>query len=83
MKESGMVVKTPAGTLSLISSPEQIGNVEGKTGRAVRSDCESGAIPTLPRTGGDGGHWRIPTAKYLDQLGVPYEIVPAEEALST
>jgi len=76
-----MVVRTTAGDLPLVASPELIGaRVAGKTGRAVRDDCESGAIETLPRAGGGGAHWRIATAKYLDSVGVPYEIVPASEA---
>ncbi len=75
---TGMVVRTSAGDLPLVSSPELLGTrIAGKTGRAVRDDCESGAIETLPRSGGGGAHWRIPTVKYLDSVGVPYEIVPA------
>jgi hypothetical protein len=80
---NGMVIRTPAGDLPLIASPEQLGGlVVGKTGRAVRGDCESGAIETLPRAGGEGAHWRIPVAKYLDNVGVPYEIVPGPEPVA-
>jgi hypothetical protein len=74
---TGMVVRTPAGDFPLVASPEILGGLVGKTGRAVRVDCESGAIETLPRNGGERSHWRIPTAKYLDSVGVPYEIVRA------
>jgi hypothetical protein len=75
MVTTGITIKTPTGTLPLVASPEQIGSVLGKTGRAVRLDCEAGTIPTLPRAGGDGGHWRIPVAKWLDAVGIPYEFV--------
>jgi hypothetical protein len=31
-------------------------------------------IPTLPRGTDSGGHYRIPTVKYLEALGISYEI---------
>ena len=73
------VIRIPTGTLlPLVASPEEVGAVTGKTGRAVRNDCESGVLETLPRAGVERGHWRIPTAKALDAFGVPYEFVIAE-----
>lgn len=75
----GMVVRTAAGDFPLVVTPSRIRQITGddRSDHAIRSDCVDGVIPTLPRTGGSGGHHRILTAKLLDQLGVPYEIVPA------
>jgi len=82
MNATGTVIRTASGSiLPLVATPEQWGQqVEGKTGRAVRGDCESGAIETLPRSGGQKSHWRIPTAKALDALGVPYEFIALDNA---
>lgn len=84
MKETGTVIRIPTGQeLPLVASPAQFGRVIGKSDRAVRGDCESGAIQTLPRSGGDGGHWRIPTAKQLDAIGMPYEFVAASRSTAS
>jgi hypothetical protein len=42
--------------------------------RSIRADCESGAIPCLPRPGGTGSRHRIATARALAQLGIPFTI---------
>ena len=68
------VIETPFGNLPLVASPEQMSPVYGKSGRAIRDDCESGVIPTLTRAPGSGSWHRIPTAKALDAVGVPYTI---------
>jgi hypothetical protein len=80
-RATGMVIRTPNGVeLPLIARPGQLAGVLfDKTDRAVRADCENGAIGTLPRASGDGEHWRIPVAKLLDAIGVPYEIVSASD----
>ena len=74
---TGPVIETTFGILPLVASPEQMSAVYGKSGRALRDDCESGVIPTLTRAAGSGGWHRIPVAKALDDLGVPYRIVSA------
>jgi hypothetical protein len=51
----------------------------GRTPETVRSDCEAGLIPALPRGSGERAHWRIPTAWILDQIRVEYEIVAPRE----
>ena len=48
--------------------------------RAIRYECESGVIPTLPRPAGSGAHWRIPTARVLERLGLPFTVGPATSA---
>jgi hypothetical protein len=78
IKTPEIVIKTAAGVvLPLVASPEQISRVTGETGRAGRLKCEAGTIPTLPRVGGDQAHWRIPVAKWLDSIGMPYEFIEA------
>src|SRR5665213_1027857 len=47
-----------------------------------RDDCVAGLIPTLPRAGGSGAHHRIATARLLDQVGIPYELVSSEKVTS-
>ena len=47
-----------------------------RSAHSIRSDCENGRLPTLPRSGGSVSHHRIAVAKALDQLGVVYEIIP-------
>jgi hypothetical protein len=74
---TGVVIDTTFGQFPLVASPEQMASVYGKTGRAVRDDCESGVIPTLTRAAGSGTWHRIPVAKALDAVGVPYQILPA------
>lgn len=69
--ESGVVaplVAGPAEWKRLVGDP--------RSAHSIRSDCETGRLPTLPRSGGSGSHHRIAVAKALDQLGVAYEIVP-------
>ena len=75
----GTLIKIPTGkTLPIVASPRELAEVLGGKGeRSYRDDCEAGAIPTLPRGNGEGGHWRIPVAKHLDTIGMPYEFVPA------
>jgi hypothetical protein len=79
-KCAGTVIRTAGGLiLPLVASPEDVaGPLLGKTGRAARGDCASGAIPSLHRATADS-HWRIPTAKLLDTIGVPYEFVSTVE----
>jgi hypothetical protein len=74
----GTVIKTPMGRFPIVASPEEVVALLHKTGRSVRNDCASGTIPTLQRGRGDGAHWRIPVARLLDALGVPYEFEVAE-----
>ena len=78
-KLTGAVIDTPFGQLPLVASPEQMAIVYGKSGRAVRDDCDSGVIPTLTRAAGSGSWHRIPVAKALDDVGVPYRIISAGE----
>ena len=75
---TGAVIDTPFGRLPLVASPEQMAPIYGKSGRAVRYDCESGVIPTLNRASGSGSWHRIPVAKALDAVGVPYTITTSE-----
>ena len=77
---AGLVIRTAAGVYPLVTSPAGIKAITNDTrsDHAIRDDCANGVIPTLPRAGGSGAHHRIPVARHLDQLGVPYEIVPAE-----
>lgn len=72
---TGPVIETTFGVLPLVASPEQMSKVYGRTGRALRDDCDSGVVPTLTRAPGSGSWHRIPVAKALDDLGVPYRIV--------
>lgn len=74
---SPLVVRLANGAVwPLIVRPGELRTLIGdeRSERAIRNDCAEGRIPTLPRAGGSGGHYRIPTARYLDMLGVPYEI---------
>lgn len=76
-----LVVRLPNGaTWPLVVGPAGIRELTGdqRSERAIRNDCAEGVIPVLPRSTGSGGHYRIPTARYLDALGVPYEIVELE-----
>ncbi len=70
-----LVVRTSGIDLPLVASPAQVAPILGRSDRSVRADCETGRIPVLPRSGGSGAHHRIPVAKLLDELGIPYEIV--------
>ena len=76
----GLVVRLASGAeLPLVVGPAQIREITGdqRSEHAIRADCSAGVIPTLQRPRGSGAHHRIPVAKYLDGLGIPYEVVPA------
>jgi len=64
--------------LPLVCSPSQVAPMLGRSDHSIRDDCVAGLIPTLPRAGGSGAHHRIATARLLDQIGIPYEIVSSE-----
>jgi len=66
--------------LPLVCSPSHVAPLLGRSDHAIRDDCVAGVIPTLPRAGGSGAHHRIATARLLDQMGVPYEIVTSGES---
>ena len=77
---AGLVVRLANGTeLPLVIGPSQVRALTGdrRSEHAVRGDCSSGIIPTLPRAGGSGAHHRVPTARLLDELGIPYEVAEA------
>jgi hypothetical protein len=59
----------------------QVAPLLGRSDDAIRDDCVVAVIPTPPRAGGSGAHHRIATARLLDQIGVPYEIVSSEAEL--
>jgi hypothetical protein len=76
--EAHLIVRTDSGwELPLVASPAAVAPLLGKSDHGVRNDCIAGRIPTLPRASASGGHHRIPVARLLDQLGVPYKIGPA------
>lgn len=64
------LVTTPAGLKAMTGDP--------RSERAIRGDCESGIIPTLPRPAGSGAHHRIPVPRALELFGVTYEVVEVE-----
>ena len=77
-----LIIRTTCGIhLPLVCSPSQVAPLLGRSDHAIRDDCVAGVIPTLPRAGGSGAHHRIATARLLDQIGVPYEIVSSEAEL--
>jgi hypothetical protein len=79
----GLVIKLANGAeLPLVTNPAGIKEMFGdpRSDHSIRSDCANGVIPTLPRAQGSGAHHRIPVARYLDRLGVPYEVVQLEPA---
>lgn len=68
------LILSPAGYRAFID--------DGRSEVSIRSDCDRGLIPTLPRPQGSGSWYRIPTARALELLGIAYEIrnrVEAEE----
>jgi hypothetical protein len=69
------IIRSPAGDFPLVGSPATVAVLVGKSERAVRDDCDRGTIPTLARGTGNGSWHRIPVAKLLDDLGIPYEVV--------
>lgn len=76
--ETYLIIRTDSGwELPLVASPAAVAPLLGKSDHGVRNDCVAGRIPTLPRATGSGAHHRIPVARLLDQLGVPYRIEPA------
>jgi hypothetical protein len=73
---ASLIIRTIGGMeLPLVCSPSLVAPLLGRSDHAIRDDCVAGVIPTLPRAGGSGAHHRIATARLLDQMGVPYEIV--------
>jgi hypothetical protein len=75
---SGLVIQLANGArLPLVTGPAGIKEIFGdpRSDHSIRSDCANGVIPTLPRAEGSGAHHRVPVARYLDKLGIPYEIV--------
>ena len=80
---ASLIVRTVGGLeLPLVCKPSQVAPLLGRSDHAIRDDCAAGVIPTLPRAGGSGAHHRIATARFLDQIGIPYEIVSSEERAS-
>ena len=76
---ASLIIRATGGIeLPLVCSPSQVAPLLGRSDHAIRDDCVAGVIPTLPRAGGSGAHHRIATARLLDQIGVPYEIVSSE-----
>jgi hypothetical protein len=72
-----LILRTDSGLeLPLVASPAAVAPLLGKPDHGVRDDCTAGRIPTLPRGGRTGAHYRIPVARLLDELGVPYRIEP-------
>ena len=81
----GLVVRLSTGReFPLVTGPAGYKEMTGdpRSDHSIRDDCSSGVIPTLPHAAGSGAHHRIPVAPALDQLGVPYEIVPAGQVAS-
>jgi hypothetical protein len=76
----GLVVRLSGSGMEvpLVASPSEWKHIVGdpRSLHSIRTDCETGRLPTLPRAGWSGFHHRIAVAKALDELGVPYEIVP-------
>jgi hypothetical protein len=76
-----LIIRTDSGwELPLVASPAAVAPLLGKSDHGVRNDCIAGRIPTLPRASGNGAHHRIPVARLLDELGVPYRIEPVGRA---
>jgi hypothetical protein len=73
---ASLIIRTTGGIeLPLVSTPSLVAPLLGRSDHAIGNDCIAGVIPTLPRAGGSGAHHRIATARLLDQMGFPYEIV--------
>jgi len=71
-----MVIVTDTGIeLPLVASPATVAPILGKSDHGVRDDCIAGRIPTMPKGDRAGTHHRIPVARLLDLLGIPYRIV--------
>lgn len=69
-----IVIRVAGRDLGPTVNTETAGELLGVSDDTIRRMCAEGAIPTLPRRGEKSG-WRIPTARALDALGVPYEVV--------
>src|SRR5665213_1173044 len=70
-----MVIITDTGIeLPLVASPATVAPILGKSDHGVRDDCIAGRIPTMPKGDRAGTHHRIPVARLLDLLGIPYRI---------
>lgn len=75
LPRSRMVIVTDTGVeLPLVASPATVAPILGKSDHGVRDDCIAGRIPTMPRGDRAGTHHRIPVARLLDLLGIPYRI---------
>ncbi len=75
LPQTRMVIVTGTGIeLPLVASPATVAPILGKSDHGVRDDCIAGRIPTLPRGDQSGAHHRIPVARLLDLLGLPYRI---------
>lgn len=73
-----LVVRLASGAeLPLVGTPADVAPLLGRSDRTVRSGCEDGTIPTLTRASGSGARHRIPVARLLEELGVPFTIEPA------
>jgi hypothetical protein len=80
---ASLVIRATGGIgLPLVCSPSQIPPMLGRSDHSIRDDCIAGLIPTLPRASRSGAHHRIATARLLDQIGIPYEIVSSEKVAS-
>jgi hypothetical protein len=79
-----MNVRTGDGVLlPLVITPVQAAPLVGKGLDTVRADCEAGLMPTMPRARNPRAHWRIPTIRLLELLGIPFELVSTDEALAS
>ena len=78
-----LIIRATGGIeLPLVCSLSQVAPLLGRSDHAIRDDCVAGVIPTLPRAGRSVTRRRIATARLLDQIGVPYEIVSSEKVTS-
>lgn len=79
-----MNVRTGNGILlPLVMTPAQAAPLVGKSEHGIRADCEAGLLPSMPRTASPKVHWRIPTVRLLELLGLTFELVPDGEALAS
>jgi hypothetical protein len=70
-----MVIVTDTGIdLPLVAPPATVAPILGKSDHGVRDDCIAGRIPTMSKGDRTGTHHRIPGARLLDVLGIPYRI---------
>ena len=72
-----LILRTDSGLeLPLVATPAAVAPLLGKSDHGVQDDRTAGRIPTLPRGGRTGAHYRFPVARLLDEMGVPYRIEP-------